>query len=576
MGHVIIDSGREPYTFQQLLNGNILYKDIDNAYGPFAYQLNTFLFYLFGAHLNVLYTTGAVNAFIVLITTYLISRNITSITVSLVTCFIVITIFFFNTTVSNYIFPYIYSVIYAVSGFLLSVLFCIYFIKHSRPVFMFLALIFFSISFLSKYEFTLFLLPVIFLILSSKQLTIKHLLLYVSGLLLIPVLCWGHLFLQGVSVNDIMAIANMVKDYSKTEAFKSFYTYSIGFYPSIKMITSTVIAFIEVFIISIIPILVLYFILNKIKNLSLKLKQASIFLIGLLLIAIYYYFSRIIPYTLYIMYFSWLPITTVVILMFILFKNLKLALKLNINNDNYNNTTKKYYLLISKHIQTLDTKNYIYIFVLFTGILGAVKGIFFVTIEVYAPYILILPLLTTIVFIVDILPHCISSLNVLNARRSIISVVFLTGLMFLFFNINEIQNNYTATIKTGKGSILTFAYYGEPINETIQYIKEQIPVSKSFLMLPESAFLNFLTGHKTGSHYINLTPSNIDIYGEDKIIDSLKTNPPDYIFINNQNFYNLYFGKDYAQKVFAYVKNNYTYQTNFGNEFKIYIFKYNK
>ena len=576
MGHVIIDCGREAYILQELLNGQLLYKDILNGYGPFAYQVNAIFFNLFGENLNVLYAAGAINAFIILLTTYLISRNITSKRVSWIICLIIISTFIFNTTVSNYIFPYIYSVIYAVSGFLLSVLFCIYFIKYKRPVFIFFALLFYSISFISKYEFSLFMVLILIIILSGPRLTIKEIILYLSGLLLIPLISWLYLIIQGVSINDVLAILNLVSKYSHTDAFKSFYTYSIGFYPSIEMIISTLKSFFVVAILFLIPSLLIYFSFKYLEKLSSYLKIVLICLIMVILIIIDYYFSLMIPYSLYIMYFSWLPLSTAGLLIFMCYKSIIKCNNKNISSVNTSNKLLNFYHIIVAEFKNKDPGELIYIFLLFTAVLATIKGMFFVSIEVYAPYILILPLLVNIVFIVDYIPHFIKNLQKTVAQNAFILVLFLTALMFLFINTNDIKKNYTATIKTNRGYIHTFNHYGIPYNQTIKYIAEHISPTESFLMLPESALLNFLTNRSAGSRFINLKPSNIDIFGEENIIKELKSAPPDYIFINSTNFYDQFFGKEYAQKIFAFIKDNYDFKTSFGDQFKVYIFKYNK
>ena len=45
--HPIIDCGREVYYPQEILNGKVLYKDLFNIYGPFAYLFNAFLYKIF-------------------------------------------------------------------------------------------------------------------------------------------------------------------------------------------------------------------------------------------------------------------------------------------------------------------------------------------------------------------------------------------------------------------------------------------------------------------------------------------------------------------------------------------------
>ena len=63
LGHYsefLIDVGREIYYPERILQGDILYKDLFDIYGPLAYQFNAILYKLFGAKLSTLYGAGVV------------------------------------------------------------------------------------------------------------------------------------------------------------------------------------------------------------------------------------------------------------------------------------------------------------------------------------------------------------------------------------------------------------------------------------------------------------------------------------------------------------------------------------
>ena len=61
-GWLTSDSGREIYVPAALSQGKTLYRDIWYLYGPLAPYLNSFLFRIFGIHLNVLYWAGSLAA----------------------------------------------------------------------------------------------------------------------------------------------------------------------------------------------------------------------------------------------------------------------------------------------------------------------------------------------------------------------------------------------------------------------------------------------------------------------------------------------------------------------------------
>jgi hypothetical protein len=61
-GSLSIDSGREMYVPAALAEGKMLYRDVWYLYGPAGPYINSFLFRVFGTHLNVLYWAGSLSA----------------------------------------------------------------------------------------------------------------------------------------------------------------------------------------------------------------------------------------------------------------------------------------------------------------------------------------------------------------------------------------------------------------------------------------------------------------------------------------------------------------------------------
>ena len=74
-GLLLIDTGREFFIPEQILNGNVLYKDVYNIYGALSYQINTMLMAAFGQKINILYNVGCINSLLIIITLYFLSRE---------------------------------------------------------------------------------------------------------------------------------------------------------------------------------------------------------------------------------------------------------------------------------------------------------------------------------------------------------------------------------------------------------------------------------------------------------------------------------------------------------------------
>ncbi len=77
-GNLTVDSGHEMYVPAVLAEGKILYRDVWSAYGPAGPYLNSYLFRLFGVHLNVLYWAGSLSALGSAVFLYLVGMRLSS------------------------------------------------------------------------------------------------------------------------------------------------------------------------------------------------------------------------------------------------------------------------------------------------------------------------------------------------------------------------------------------------------------------------------------------------------------------------------------------------------------------
>jgi len=77
-GDLTVDSGHEMYVPALLAEGKVLYRDTWFMYGPASPYMNSYLFRLFGVHLNVLYWAGSLSALGSAIFLYLAGMRLSS------------------------------------------------------------------------------------------------------------------------------------------------------------------------------------------------------------------------------------------------------------------------------------------------------------------------------------------------------------------------------------------------------------------------------------------------------------------------------------------------------------------
>ena len=223
-GLLLIDTGREFYLPEQINSGGVLYKNVYNIYGPFSYQFNAVLFKIFGEHYNTLYFAGILNSLLITIIMFLLSREFTnkinSFLIALLTMFsLVFTTFLYNSNIT-----YAFAMVYALSAFLLSLLFLIKYIKNGNVAFAFISCFFAGFSIANKYEFGLYIVILAYCLIFLKPAGIKNVLKSLLYFCIIPFICFAILLLQELNYDDIKYTINMFNNMLNAPSLKLFYS----------------------------------------------------------------------------------------------------------------------------------------------------------------------------------------------------------------------------------------------------------------------------------------------------------------------------------------------------------------
>lgn len=517
-GNILIDCGREAYYPTQVLLGKVLYKDIFNIYGPFAYMFNAFLFKIFSINLNVLYIAGCFCAFTIVSLIYLISKRFLSNFVSFAIAVFTISIGVLNTNLFNLIFPYSYGMLYGITAFLVSV-WC--FLKYQNEIekiiYLYFGCFFAGLCITSKYEFLPYLIVVLYSIIKIKPLKIKEYYYSIFALLFVPIFCFGILFLQGLRLSDLASTAAIIETIAKTKTLKFFYQ-TQGVYFHKKLIAIYLISLLK----TVLPLSLLIYGLKKTG------KTASIILSSLALIMIAFLTT---PTSL-----IFFPIAIAIIAII----NLKKILK----NTPLTILTLSGITLSIKIFWGLTTLNY---------------GVFF------ASFLLI----TLLALILNLFDDKIVSQKPIGIY--ILAVAIVLGCQ----NLLALKAK-TESVSTANGGIYTEAYLSTSTNELINYIKLNTKKTDTIAIFPEGTMINFLTQRPADNNYSSLIPLYVETFGDEKIIKYFEKIKPEYIILNNwdtKDYYYKYICNDYAVSFCNYVAKNYTQEKVIDNGLRYLIFK---
>src|SRR5215510_4815103 len=119
----VTDSGREMDLPLRLMNGEMLYRDVYYLYPPFSPYFRSFLYRIFGAHLDVLQAVGAICAALVVWMCYRIARRLMTPSESAIAVIAVILVCVFKPA-GNLIWPYsfaaLHGMVFALGALLLA------------------------------------------------------------------------------------------------------------------------------------------------------------------------------------------------------------------------------------------------------------------------------------------------------------------------------------------------------------------------------------------------------------------------------------------------------------------------
>jgi len=101
---------------------------------------------------------------------------------------------------------------------------------------------------------------------------------------------------------------------------------------------------------------------------------------------------------------------------------------------------------------------------------------------------------------------------------------------------------------------------GQAVDILLDQLIQRVKPDDTLVILPEGVMVNYLCRRINPTPYIAFMPSELIMFGEDKMLASFQKHRPDYIVLVHKNTAEYgfpFFGKDYGQQLFEWIKNNY-------------------
>lgn len=494
-GCLYMDSGRELYIPEMVLQGKVMYKEVFMLYCPLAYYINAFLYLLFGVSLNNLIMFSYINGFIVLTGFYLICRMFLKEFFSFAFVFLIMSYYVLGgfSSLLSYIFPYSYSFVYAVTFFVFSNLLFLYYMKTTNKTLLFGSAFLAGCVYACKFEFVLYLIPFFFVMLLNRE-KFKTFIISVLLISLPGLLCLLALLLQGAVLSDIKEWFCLIFRIMHTPEYIAFNEGRVAlpwnFY-TLGVMIKMFFAFVFYIAFNAAYISLLF------KNKYYKLFALISFLFYL--IANYYIVVRLWDYTENI--FNWHILVLAVVLLFKTFKY-------------------------------KDLREKMLIFVAVCGILS-MSRINFMPLE-KCNY--------TVFFLTSLIPLWVwfsdfKSKKIKNEKYKFYVAIALI-IFSLFHNLRRdyLVNFSISELKFPGAYLLSEKRYVSAVTKSVEWLKKNTSEQDTVLVLPEGIVVNFFSGNPSVLKYFQLSPNHITGFGEKKIVDDLSKNKPDYILLTDTAF----------------------------------------
>ena len=498
----------------------MLYKDLFVIYGPFAYLFNAVLYKIVGVKLSTLYFSGICSSFLAISGIYFLAREFLSKSLSFSICLLTIFTSIYSAVFFNFSFPYSWAILYGTIAYIFALLSLIKFEKTNNKNLLYLTSFLLGICVSCKYEFVV---PIFVYIayLFIKLKTDKILLLKNIGFLsTIPLLSFGTLFIQGLTIIDLLDSLNNVKNMSQSQTLKYFYE-TVGAYFNPKVIPVLIITFLKTGISVGLLCLGKYF---KEKN---KTVSVLAYIIGTVVSMWFLTDTKILT-------IAFLPI---------------LLAFCGIISFKYVKTNMPLLILIVGSI-TVSLKS-------FWGmvLLGYASFFFFFT----------------LISFLALLFYFFS-----KKYQKTICFYFILFSFCLFFtnNFNLLDQKYEVKSKIGK--IYTVQGIAYATSDLINFITQETNKNDKIVILPEGLLINFLTNRKSDGYFNSMLPLYIESFGEDNIIKHFEQNKPEYFVLSNQNMSDYGFNficNDYAFGLCEFISKNYNQIKTIDYDYRYLIYK---
>lgn len=551
---VLVDFGRELYVPWQLSQGHVLYTDISYFNGPLSPYLNTLWFKLFGVSLMTLCVCNMVILVGVVWLTYRVLSAVSSAFAATMACVLFLTVFAFGQLVNvgnyNFICPYSHEMTHGLALSVGAIYLFYRYLQDYRVVFLVVCGLALGLAFLTKLEVfaaaALALVLGLALSLSTHPMPwgrrVGHGAVFLVCLISPAVAAFG--LLQSAMPAGTALRATLGSWWSVFEGnvtANRFYKRGMGTLDAWANL-KTLLVWTGWYLVALLPAVALALAVRGRR--MLKLAAGAAAFLAAMLVAAYFYdltnragdailrratrladLPRPIPLFMLVMAAGWF----VVVL-----KRRKDAARR------------------PRHITA-------FVFVVFATAL-LVKMILHTRFQHYGFGLALPAALVMVVVLLDWLPRRLDHMGGYGGALRAAGLAYVLVAITMYLEVVDVRLGAKTTLVAHGTDAFYADARGRVVNDALAVIERDIAPDQTLSVMPEGVMLNYLARRLNPTPYYNLMPIEMDMLGPDRIRASLRDHPPDYIALAHKNTseYGVrFFGQDYAQDIFQWIRSNY-------------------
>jgi len=175
-----------------------------------------------------------------------------------------------------------------------------------------------------------------------------------------------------------------------------------------------------------------------------------------------------------------------------------------------------------------------------------------------------------VVVVAEWLPRAIGGDGLRGPCLRAAALAWVLATAFGFWSMSEqVFDSKTVVVGEGADAFRADAVRGEGVRQLAEQVETRLKPEYTLLVLPEGIMVNYLTRRRTPTRHVNFMPPELDLFGEDVILQDLRDAPDPaavaLVHKDTSEYGVPLFGVDYGQRIGRWVQRRFQADWRWGD-----------